>query len=67
MDQVFREYHRLTAEAEYEKARALATQNRKAKAQEHLREAKYWMAKCNEDEILGLKNSIMLLERKLAL
>ena len=58
-------YH--TAEAELAKARIWADQGRKARAQEALREAKYWVIKCNPENTKKLTDSIIALDYELHL
>ena len=56
-----------TAEAELVKARIWAEQGRKARAQEAIREAKYWAIKCNAEDTKKLQDSIIALDYELHL
>ena len=56
-----------TAEAELAKARIFAEQGRKAKAQEAIREAKYWAIKCKAEDTKKLQDSIIALDHELHL
>lgn len=54
-----------TAEAELANARRYAGQKRRAKAQEALREAKYWAIKCQPVDTKRLQDDITLLDYEL--
>ena len=59
------DYFFFTAETELAKARIFAGQGRKARAQEALREAKYWAIKCNAKNTKALQDSIIALDYEL--
>ena len=54
-----------TAEAELANAKWYASQKRRAKAQEALREAKYWAIKCWPADTKRLQDSIAVLDYEL--
>ena len=65
IDPDLEDYFFFTAETELAKARIFAGQGRKARAQEALREAKYWAIKCNAENTKALQDSIIALDYEL--
>lgn len=65
MTEELESYFFYTAEAELAKARILAANGRKARAQEALREAKYWAIKCNAKDTKALQDAIISLDYEL--
>ena len=59
------DYYRISTEAEVEMAEAYQSQGRKAKAQEALRQARFWFMKCKMDDLSPLQNRITKLENTL--
>lgn len=65
MKDPLRGYYRTSAEAEVEMAEAYQSQGRKAKAQEAFQQARYWLMKCDLDDLHPLQNRITKLENTL--
>ena len=59
------DYYRTSTEAEVEMAEAYQAQGRKARAQEALRQARFWFMKCKMDDLSPLQNRITKLENTL--
>ena len=66
-DEALDSYFFHTAETELARARMFADQGRKARAQEALREAKYWAIKCDAENTKALQDSIIALDYELSL
>ena len=59
------DYYRTSTEVEVEMAEAYQSQGRKAKAQEALRQARFWFMKCKMGDLSPLQNRITKLENTL--